>query len=133
MFLIHPLSTPFWRRMKDIGMHGAYPTDQTGGTSLAKAVWVDLLDPSEEERSAFERAFGLRVPTQAELAEIETTSRLRAIKDALYLTAPLIFAAEGEPWIPQPTGFVLSEKVLLTVRFAKSGAFDAVAKELGRE
>jgi magnesium transporter len=133
MFLIHPLSTPFSRRMKDIGMHGAYPTDQTGGTSLAKAVWVDLLDPSEAERSAFEQAFGLRVPTQAELAEIETTSRLRAIKDALYLTAPLIFAAEGEPWIPQPTGFVLSEKVLLTVRFAKSGAFDAVAKELAGE
>ena len=41
-----------------------------------------------------------------------------------------MFAAEGEPWIPAPTGFVLSKKNPLTVRFAKSGAFDAVAKEL---
>jgi magnesium transporter len=114
-------------------MHGAYPSDRTGGTSLASAVWVDLVDPTEAERSAFEHTFGLRVPTQAELAEIETTSRLRTLKDALYLTAPLIFAAEGEPWIPAPTGFVLSKNVLLTVRFAKSAAFDAVAKELTGE
>jgi magnesium transporter len=114
-------------------MHGAYPSGRTGGISLASAVWVDLVDPTEAERSAFEQAFGLRVPTQAELAEIETTSRLRTLKDALYLTAPLIFAAEGEPWIPAPTGFVLSKNVLLTVRFARSAAFDAVAKELAGE
>jgi magnesium transporter len=111
-------------------MLGAYPTDRTGGNSLASAAWID---PSAAERSAFEEAFGLPVPTEAELIEIETTSRLRAFKDALYLTAPLIFAAEGEPWIPAPSGFVLSKRVLLTVRFAKSAAFDAVANELAAE
>jgi magnesium transporter len=112
-------------------MLGAYPIDRTGGTSLANAAWIDLIDPSAAEGSAFEQAFGLPVPTEAELIEIETTSRLRTFKDALYLTAPLIFATEGEPWIPAPSGFVLSKRVLLTVRFAKSAAFDAVANELG--
>jgi magnesium transporter len=114
-------------------MLGAYPPDRTGGTSFADAAWVDLIDPSEAERSAFERAFGLPVPTEAELVEIEATSRLRTFKDALYLTAPLIFASEGEPWIPAPSGFVLSKRVLLTVRFAKSAAFDAVANEFAAE
>ncbi len=47
------------------------------------------------------------------------------------MTAPLIFAAENEPWILAPTGFVLAKNALLTVRFAKSAAFDAVAKGLG--
>jgi magnesium transporter len=42
----------------------------------------------------------------------------------------LIFAAYNEPWILAPTGFVLSEHVLMTVRFAKSAAFDTVIKEL---
>jgi len=114
-------------------MLAAYPSDRTGGTSLAGAAWVDLVEPSAAERSAFEQAFGLRVPTEAEILEIEATSRLRTVKDALYLTAPIIVAAEGEPWIPAPTGFVLSKKVLLTVRFAASSAFDAVAKELAGE
>jgi magnesium transporter len=56
--------------------------------------------------------------------------RLRVEKDALYLTAPLIFAVDNEPWILVPTGFVLSKRVLLTVRFAKSIACDKVVKEL---
>jgi magnesium transporter len=111
-------------------MLGAYPTARTEGTALANARWVDLVDPTPEERSAFEQAFGLRVPTKEQLAEIETTSRLRVEKDALYLTAPLIFAVDNEPWILVPTGFVLSKRVLLTVRFARSIACDKVVKEL---
>jgi magnesium transporter len=111
-------------------MLGAYPTTRTEGTALTNARWVDLVDPTPEERSAFEQAFGLHVPTKEALAEIETTSRLRVEKDALYLTAPLIFAVDNEPWTLVPTGFVLSKHVLLTVRFAKSIACEKVIKEL---
>lgn len=111
-------------------MLNAYPKDPSGGHTLAGRVWVDLVEPTEAERAAFEAAFGLRVPAHDQLGEIETTSRLRLENNALYMTAPLIFAAEGEPWIPAPTGFVLSKQVLLTVRYAKSAVFDTVAKEL---
>jgi magnesium transporter len=111
-------------------MLSAYPIRHDGGTSLPAAAWVDLVNPTGAEISAFEQAFGLRVPTQEKLSEIEATSRLRAEHDALYLTAPLIFAAENEPWILAPTGFVLSKRVLMTVRYAKSAAFDAIIKEL---
>jgi magnesium transporter len=109
----------------------AYPTGRVEDTSLSSATWVDLVDPTEAEIAVFEKAFALRVPTKAALAEIETTSRLRTEKDALYLTAPLVFAAEGQPWILAPTGFVLSKQVLMTVRFANSPAFDTVTRELG--
>ncbi len=112
-------------------MLGAYPTNRANTDSLAGATWIDLLDPTEAERSAFVRAFGLRVPTKEDLSEIETTSRLQVEKEALYLTAPLIYAAPNEPWILAPTGFVLSKRVLMTVRFTKSPAFDAVAREFG--
>jgi magnesium transporter len=111
-------------------MLNAYPTDRSGSHSLAGRIWVDLVEPTAAERAAFEAAFGLRVPAHDQLGEIEATSRLRLENNALYMTAPLIFAAEGEPWIPAPTGFVLSKEVLLTVRYAKSAAFDTVAKEL---
>jgi len=111
-------------------MLNAYPIHGNAGTSPATAAWVDLVSPTDAEISAFEQAFGLRVPTQDKLSEIETTSRLRVEHDALYLTAPLIVAAENEPWIPAPTGFVLSKRVLMTIRFAKSAAFDTVIKEL---
>jgi magnesium transporter len=112
-------------------MLNAYPINRNAGMSLATSAWVDLVSPTDAEIAAFEQAFGLRVPTQDKLSEIETTSRLRVEHDVLYLTAPLIFAASNEPWIPAPTGFVLSKRVLMTVRFAKSAAFDTVIKELG--
>jgi magnesium transporter len=111
-------------------MLDAYPTDRAGGRTLSAAAWIDLVEPSEADRTAFETAFALRVPTKEELAEIEATSRLRVERDALYMTAPLIVARENEPWIVAPTGFVLSHHVLMTVRAAPSPAFDIVIAEL---
>jgi Mg2+ and Co2+ transporter CorA len=78
-------------------MLNTYPRALTEGLSLsirdlADQTWFDLVDPTEAERSAFERASGLRVPSKNELGEIEATSRLQVKNDALYMTAPMIFA-----------------------------------------
>jgi magnesium transporter len=110
----------------------AFP-DTTDNNSLTQASWIDVVDPTPGEIAAFEKAFELRVPTKAELGEIETTSRLRVDHGVLYMTAPLIIATGDEPWIAAPTGFVLSKKVLLTVRFVQSTIFDSVSKELNVE
>jgi magnesium transporter len=108
-------------------MLSAFPS----GSSLANATWIDLVDPTEDERTAFQQAFGLRVPAKAALGEIETTSRLQVENDALYLTAPLIHAPENQPWVLSPVGFVLSKQVLMTVRYTKFTAFGTVIGELG--
>jgi len=115
-------------------MLNAYPSAFAEGVSLsgrdlADRSWIDLVAPTEAERSAFERASGLSVPSENELGEIEATSRLKIKNDALYMTAPLIFATGNEPWLPTPVGFVLSRQLLMTVRVARSAAFDTVAKE----
>jgi len=119
-------------------MLNAYHNDRApgrapAGHALSGKTWIDLIEPTDAERSAFEAAFGLRVPSNDALGEIEATSRLRVENGALYMTAPLIFAAGDEPWLPSPTGFVLSKQVLMTVRFAKSASFDAVAKDCGAQ
>jgi magnesium transporter len=111
----------------------AFPPTPDVGMSLTRAAWIDLVDPTPTEIAAFEKAFDLRVPTKDELSEIETTSRLQVDHGALYMTAPLIIASGDEPWIAAPTGFVLSKKVLLTVRFVQSTIFDSVSKELNVE
>ncbi len=111
-------------------MLAAYPA-QRPDISLNTAGWVDLFDPTDEEKAAFEDAFGLHVPTSAQIVEIEATSRLRIEHGALYMTAPLLYAPDDEPWTFAPTGFVLTERVLLTVRARKLAPFYTVAKELG--
>ena len=111
----------------------AFPVTPDIGKSLAQASWIDLVDPTPAETAAFEKAFDLRVPTKEELSEIETTSRLQVDHGALYMTTPVIIATGDEPWIAAPTGFVLSKKVLLTVRFVQSTIFDSVSKEFNAE
>jgi magnesium transporter len=98
--------------------------------SFETAIWIDMLNPSDAERARFEERYGLRVPLREDLTEIESTSRLQVENGALYMSVPLILAVGDEPWIPVPTGFVLSKQVLLTVRYGSSGSFDLVVKEL---
>jgi magnesium transporter len=96
-----------------------------------EGVWIDLLSPTDQEKSTVERTFGLRVPPIEELAEIESTSRLRTERDALYVSAPLVSVAQDGSWVLSPTGFVLGKNLLMTVRFANLTAIEVVAKELG--
>ncbi len=92
------------------------------------AIWIDLLNPTDEERSAAERLTGLRVPAQAELAEVESSSRLATEGRTLYLSMSMAYrSAEGVP-MTAPLGFVLSPDHLMTVRSAVLPAFEQFAE-----
>ena len=83
------------------------------------SVWVDLFNPSEAERAKVSVDYGIEIPSRAQLEEIESSSRLRAIGDALILSMPLASKSDsGEP-VPTPAGFVLTPKLLVTVRYAE--------------
>lgn len=89
------------------------------------AIWIDLFRPTEEEIAQVVQITGLRVPSEAAISEIESSSRLLFENGAYYLSAPLIgVTADGEHPLT-PVGFVLSPRVLLTVRFADLPSFDA--------
>jgi len=94
--------------------------------------WIDLCEPTDEERAAVERATGLRVPTENAIIEIETTSRAYTENHAIYLSTPLPVATRS----PKPltaAGFVLTERVLITVRLEKNPVFDAVFEACAAE
>ncbi len=94
----------------------------------AGVVWLDLQRPTEEERSQVERATKLRVPVQADLAEIESSSRLSTEGQAVYLSTPMTYRSMDGASHTAPLGFVLSPDHLLTVRFADLPVFDAFAE-----
>jgi magnesium transporter len=79
--------------------------------SISSAAWIDLFEPTPDEIEQVQSATKLRVPDRHQIDEIESTSRLAFDSGAWYLSAPV--GAGGS------IGFVLSSKVLLTVRFAE--------------
>lgn len=99
------------------------------GAEEAKAIWIDLLSPDEGERASVEERYGVRIPDLDALREIELSSRLRADDDILYMSAPLITGIGTSRWKIAPTGFILTPKVLITVRYDEIAPFDAVAGE----
>jgi magnesium transporter len=103
-------------------MLNLFPTDTK---DPAEAIWVDLYDPTDEERKRVETALSIEIPNRDALEEIESSSRLQFEDNTLQLSTPV--SAHGEEEGPTPIGFVLTEKSLVTIRYTEMHAFEATA------
>jgi len=106
-------------------------TDTGSVDALRSAIWIDLQDATPDEIERVQIATALKVPTEPEVSEIETSSRLASRDGALYLSMPLIRLADDGPRTTS-AGFVVSPERLISVRFAPSRIFDAYAEHLPR-
>ncbi|MBV8977616.1 MAG: magnesium transporter CorA family protein [Alphaproteobacteria bacterium] len=100
---------------------------------LDGGIWIDLFDPSDSEREDVRRAHGLRVPGRQELEEIESSSRLSRDGSTLYLNMPIPTMDADGMLVPSPMGFILSETVLVTIRFAALESLAAVPAKLDKQ
>jgi len=105
--------------------HLVQPPEDSPGEG---AIWLDLLSPSEPERAAAERLTGMHVPAKADLAEIESSSRLSVQGKIITLSTPMTFRGTDGLSATAPLGFVLSPQHLMTVRFADLPVFDQFAE-----
>lgn len=96
-------------------------------------IWIDLLNPTDEEKAFVERRTGLRVPSIEALSEIESTSRLIVEHGVIYLSTPLVAQGDTADYYTSPAGFILSRNLLITVRFAEQATFKAVAKKVSED
>jgi magnesium transporter len=101
--------------------------DRESAALAARALWIDLVNPTDAERAEVERATGLVVPDRAAVAEIETSSRLVEHNGVLTLTTPMVSRDAAGGLVVAPIGFVLTAERLLTLRFAPSVVFDRFA------
>lgn len=98
--------------------------------NLASATWIDLVDPDDAEQAVVQAATHLRVPTRADIAEVETSSRLATEHGTLYLSTPMAFLGTDHISHAGPLGIVLSETTLLTLRFDDMPALETFATHL---
>jgi magnesium transporter len=122
-------------------MFNSYPT---AGTSLdahdnlpqAKVwgcVWLDLINPTEEERARAKQILGASLPSREETSAIEQSSRLNSSAQTLRVNIPSFVRAEGDHGPSTPLGFILTPGLLVTIRYADSLAFDKVIASFGKE
>lgn len=106
-----------------------YPTPDHKARSpgVRDVSWLDLLNPTDEEKADVESRCGLTLPTRQELSEVESSSRVSEEKGVLFLSMPIVAHARALDQAPSPLGFVLSKGFLITIRYTKLHSFDTVA------
>jgi magnesium transporter len=108
-------------------------TRQKGKVRIGEeAVWIDLLNPTEDEEKKVERALKFDVPTREEQLEIEASSRLYQENGAYFMTATLLYTTDqGDPRTT-PATFILAGQRLVTVRYAEPRAFSIYVSRCNR-
>lgn len=98
-----------------------------------ESTWIDLEHPTREEEMLVERCLGVEIPTQSDLQEIEPSSRLYERAGALYMTvSALTGVTEGAP-TTAPIAFVLTDKRVVTLRYATPKSLRIFIDHVGRE
>jgi magnesium transporter len=106
--------------------------DVTEGPLPQEAIWVDLHNPTVAEEALVERELGLDVPTQAEMADIADSARLYDEGEALFMTATVVAGAGARRPVAASVTFVLTPRVLVTVRYADPLPFRAFEVQCAR-
>lgn len=105
----------------------ADPTDGSAislPTTLPKnALWIDLLNPTTEEETLVELWAKIPIPTREDMKEIEESNRFYSENGAQYLTAPFLHLSRNEHRIISPVTFILSDKLLISVRYSEPKSF----------
>src|SRR6266852_9884151 len=110
-----PMRHRAWRKIE---MLTAYPASAHAEAHAARKVsWIDLLDPTKEERDSVETKYGLELPSREELSEVESSSRISEENGVLFLSIPIVSHAHAVEEEPSPIGFVLSKAILVTIRY----------------
>ena len=90
---------------------------------LAGIVWIDLLNPTQDEERELEGLLRIDIPTREEMEEIEVSSRLYVEEGAVFMTATLPARADSDNLVMGPITFVLAGNRLITVRYHEPRAF----------
>ncbi len=96
---------------------------KTHAADAPHAVWFDLLHPAPEEFAFVVRETSLSLPEEADVVEIENSSRLSVDGDVLTVTMPIV-TRTPKGLRASSCGFVLAPNRLVTIRFATGPVFD---------
>jgi magnesium transporter len=98
------------------------PRPEAGDLSNG-GVWIDLLNPADDEDKIIEKALGIEVPTRSEMREIEASNRFYTENGAYYMTGIVVHNSSQAVPLTSVITFILAGARLVTVRYADPRAF----------
>ncbi|WP_035058070.1 magnesium/cobalt transporter CorA [Andreprevotia chitinilytica] len=99
-----------------------FPVETPADLARPEVIWVDLIDPSDDERTLVQSVFRLALPDDQELEDIEESARCYQDEAGLHLNSCFLHqSAEGANNVT--VSFHLHERRLLTMRQEELAVF----------
>jgi magnesium transporter len=98
-----------------------------GAALPAGSLWLDMLNPTLEERRKVDKFLGLELPTRADMEEIEISSRLYQEDTTVFMTAMVMAQTDTELPTADAVTFVLTPERLVTIRYIDPQPFRTYA------
>lgn len=97
--------------------------DETAQEQLNDAIWIDLIDPSDEERSVLEHRLDQTLAEEHELEDLEASARFFEDEDGLHMHS-FFYCLDDEDYPDIATvGFTIRDGRLFTIRERDLPAF----------
>ncbi len=96
------------------------------------ALWLDVIDPTDEERRQIEAVYRVALPTREEVREIEPSDRLYVEHGARFMTATILVHADAPMPKSESMTFILTGHGLITLRYVEPRPVATFANRLLR-
>ncbi len=97
--------------------------------SKEKVLWIDLIDPSGEEKRAVETFLDTEIQSKAQAEEIESSSRFSEDDKAIYANTNYL-SPSADDMSMDPVSFTISGTTLTTLRENPLRSFDLLQRKL---
>jgi len=113
----------FYRKGSEIVL--AHSETEFAAISKENVLWIDLFDPSGDEKRTVEAFLGTQVQTRAQAEEIESSSRFSEEDGAIFANTNFLSPADDEMTM-DPVSFILCKGTLTTIRDISLRSFDTL-------
>lgn len=117
----------FYRQGKDIIL----TQSQTEFAAIGKenVLWIDLQDPTGEEKRATEDFIGTKIQNRGQAEEIETSSRFYETEGFIFANTNFL-SPTGDEMSMDPVSFILSKHILVTLREIPIRSFNLLGNKI---
>lgn len=104
---------------------------QTEFASISKenVLWIDLFEPTGDEKRAIESFIGAEIQSRAEAEEIESSSRFSEEDGVIFANTNFMSPADDEMTM-DPVSFILSDGILTTLRDIPLRSFNTLQMKM---
>lgn len=105
-------------------------TRQLMDMSYDEILWIDLIDPTDSERSMVESYLNISLQSSHRVEEIESSSRYYEVESAIFANTSFLSIDEDGGFHGEPVSFVLAEGILVSQRNGELRTFSDTVRKL---